>query len=106
MTRPTLSLTLAALTLAFQVGLVGFALYALGVVALLFAIARLANDARLPRPERLAAIAFLGGLVSFLVVNASNPYLAKFDYMWTLFIPLGLVRLYAGRCGVRRLTGV
>jgi len=27
-------------------------------------------------------------LICFLLVNASNPYLSKFDYLWTIFLPL------------------
>lgn len=87
---------LSYVALMFQVGLLGFFVYAIGVVFVLVALRRLGMAHHLPESERLAAIAFLGGLVSFLIVNATNPYLAKFDYMWTLFVPLAMIRAHLG----------
>jgi hypothetical protein len=31
------------------------------------------------------------GLAAFLIANATNPYLLKFDFMWALFLPLALI---------------
>lgn len=94
---------LSYIALVFQVGLLGFTLYALGVVYLLAHLAMFASS-NLPRRERVAAVCYLGGLVAFLISNATNPYLAKFDYMWVIFIPLGLMRLHhrPHRAGPRR----
>lgn len=33
----------------------------------------------------------LVGLTAFLIVNATNPYLAKFDFMWVVFLPLAII---------------
>ena len=49
---------------------------------------------------------FLAGFLSFMIANATNPYLAKFDYMWVMFIPVAMMndRLLGLRPGlVRRL---
>jgi len=87
---------LSYVALAFHVGVLGFLVYAVGVVWVLAALRRLGMDRKLPEAQRLAAVAYLGGFVSFLVVNASNPYLAKFDYMWTLFVPVAMIRAWLG----------
>ena len=34
------------------------------------------------------------GLTAFLVANATNPYLQKFDFMWVVFLPLALVNAW------------
>jgi hypothetical protein len=34
---------------------------------------------------------FLAGLICFMIANGTNPYLAKFDYMWIIFIPVALL---------------
>lgn len=34
------------------------------------------------------------GMISFLIANATNPYLIKFDFMWTIFIPISFVNFY------------
>jgi len=34
---------------------------------------------------------YLTGFMSFMIANATNPYLAKFDYMWVFFIPVAIM---------------
>ena len=92
---------LSYVALLFQFGFAGFLFYSAGVVFLLVQLFRLCTNGALPRGERVAAVAFFGGLVSFLVANATNPYLAKFDYMWTIFVPLALVRAGLGTNSMR-----
>ncbi|MDO5674085.1 MAG: hypothetical protein Q4G66_04090 [bacterium] len=36
----------------------------------------------------------LTGLSCFLIANATNPYLGKFDYLWVLFLPVGVLNAY------------
>jgi len=36
----------------------------------------------------------LTGLTCFLFANATNPYLSKFDFMWTLFLPIAIINYY------------
>ncbi|MEE6443586.1 MULTISPECIES: O-antigen ligase family protein [Pseudomonas] len=77
-------------SLIFQYGIFGFAIYGLGVVAL---IIFLAQQVRCKGRDSFE-FCFLSGLVSFLLATATNPYLAKFDYMWVLFIPVALMNYH------------
>lgn len=36
-------------------------------------------------------LAVLTGVSGLLIANATNPYLAKFDFMWVLFLPLAII---------------
>ncbi|WP_157896939.1 O-antigen ligase family protein [Pseudomonas putida] len=77
-------------SLIFQYGIFGFVIYGLGVVAL---IVFLAQQVRRKGRDSFE-FCFLSGLVSFLLATATNPYLAKFDYMWVLFIPVALMNYH------------
>ncbi len=78
------------LALLFQTGLVGFFIYSSSVFWLLYQMIRLSKRyhdlARLMIPSAV-------GLLSFLTANATNPYLGKFDYLWVIFLPVGLVNI-------------
>lgn len=89
------SYELSYVALAFNFGLLGLLWFSAGVVYVLIELVRLVGRRGVPETERLYIACFLAGLVAFLIANATNPYLAKFDYMWTLFIPLAFIRLYA-----------
>ena len=89
------SYELSYVALAFNFGIVGLLWFAAGVIYLLAELVQLVGRRGVPETERLHIACFLAGLVAFLIANATNPYLAKFDYMWTLFIPLAFVRLYS-----------
>lgn len=71
----------------FALGLVGVFIYAVGILALVYALYRLARH---PDFERFA-FPLLAGMLGFLIANATNPYLAKFDYMFALFVPYAIV---------------
>jgi O-antigen ligase len=79
---------LSYLALLFQVGLVGVALYAYGALWTLGQCRRVLRDGG-PLAAPLAAV--LVGTGSFLLANATNPYLQKFDSLWVLFLPLAVV---------------
>ncbi|HDS1734788.1 MULTISPECIES: hypothetical protein [Pseudomonas] len=74
-------------SLVFQYGVFGFSIYAVGVVSLMVF---LAQEVRRKGRESFEFY-YLCGLVSFLLATATNPYLAKFDYMWVLFVPVALL---------------
>jgi hypothetical protein len=38
-------------------------------------------------------VATLTGMTTFLIANATNPYLEKFDCLWTVFLPLAVVNV-------------
>jgi hypothetical protein len=33
----------------------------------------------------------LAGMTCFLIANATNPYLGKFDCLWVIFLPIALI---------------
>ncbi|MFG0408008.1 O-antigen ligase family protein [Pseudomonas sp. FYR_11] len=74
-------------SLILQYGFFGFSLYAAGVM---FLIVFLAREVRRNGRESFEFY-YLCGLISFLLATATNPYLAKFDYMWVLFVPVALL---------------
>ena len=39
----------------------------------------------------------LVGLSCFLVANATNPYLQKYDYLWVIFLPIAIINLHYQR---------
>lgn len=71
----------------FQYGFIGFFLYYLGVISLIYVLIDGANN----KLESNFELPFLAGFLSFMIANATNPYLAKFDYMWIIFIPVALL---------------
>jgi hypothetical protein len=79
---------LAYLALLYHTGIVGFVLYALGVVWIYvqgFLIIRQGG------PLAPLMSATLTGTTTFLIANATNPYLEKFDCLWVLFLPIAFV---------------
>lgn len=44
----------------------------------------------------------LVGLTCFLIANATNPYLLKFDYMWVIFLPLAIINRFLIEFNPRR----
>jgi hypothetical protein len=84
--------------LLFHTGVFGTLAYGLGVAWIY------AQGLRLIRHgTTLAAlmVATLTGTTTFLIANATNPYLEKFDCLWTLFLPLAVVNLSLLKGNVR-----
>jgi hypothetical protein len=82
---------LSYVALLFQVGLLGFTFYFAAVLWIFFAGI---NTVR-RRPEAAQVILpLLAGVAGFLLVNATNPYLSKFDYLWTIFLPVAAINAY------------
>jgi len=80
------------LSLLFQTGLVGFLFYTAGILWIL------RRGIQTIRKGGLAAqlmIPALVGLLSYLIAAATNPYLARFDGIWVIFLPLALINLEA-----------
>lgn len=84
----------------FQFGLLGTLLYGLGALLIIFYLLRMVVNPSLPDTERVCVLAYFAGFIGFLVANATNPYLLKFDYMWVIFIPVAAVA--AGVDKIRR----
>jgi len=39
-------------------------------------------------------VPLLVGMTCFLIANATNPYLGKFDGLWTLFLPIAVINYW------------
>lgn len=77
---------LSYVALIFQYGVFGFLVYLFGILLLVRGLLR-----SIEQCGKLGfAYFFLSGFLSFLVANATNPYLGKFDYMWVIFIPFAI----------------
>jgi hypothetical protein len=77
--------------LLFNTGLIGMLAYMLGVMSIFgvgFYIVRCGHSlGRLLLPV-------LVGSGSFLIANATNTYLLKFDYEWVIFLPLAFINCW------------
>lgn len=75
-------------SLLFQVGVIGFIIYS---IAVFWLFSQLFKFSRLDKDYSILMIPSAVALAGFLIANATNPYLSKFDYLWVLFMPIGLV---------------
>jgi O-antigen ligase len=82
---------LSYLSLLFQTGIFGIAIYSTAIGWIYWHGIRILKSG-----GQLAAIMLptLVGLTCFLIANATNPYLAKFDFMWTIFFPAALINFH------------
>ncbi|HTJ10972.1 MAG TPA: O-antigen ligase family protein [Dinghuibacter sp.] len=71
--------------LLFHTGIVGMLIYVFSVV---WIFVRSVLLIRRDRSTAYLLLPQLTGLLCFLVIYASNPYLEKFDYLWVLFLPI------------------
>lgn len=78
--------------LIFQVGLVGFAVYALGMLWIYRTAIRLIRHGH----SQLLFPA-MAGMTGLLIATATNPYLVRFDGLWAIFLPLALINHYLVR---------
>jgi hypothetical protein len=85
------SYELSYIALLYHTGLCGLGLYAAGVVWIFFTGWRIIRSGH---PLALRLIPVLVGTACFLIANATNPYLEKYDYMWVIFLPLAYVNLW------------
>ena len=75
----------------FHIGLIGSIVYA---SALLWTFVKSIPVVRTSPEVAAMLLPLLVGLACFLIVNATNPYLAKFDYLWTIFLPVAILNAY------------
>lgn len=83
---------LTYVVLLFTMGVVGVMIY---VVAVGNIIRRTASVARANVELRRWTIPVMVGMISFLIANATNPYLLRFDSFWVLFLPVTLLNVNA-----------
>lgn len=84
---------LSYMALLFQTGIIGMCIYGGSILWIYF------KSIRIMRSQGALAVFMLApqiiGLTCFLIVNASNPYLAKFDYLWTVFLPIATINAFS-----------
>ncbi len=79
------------ISVLFQTGLAGFLAYAFGIGWIIFYGLRIIRRDPL---LRLYMIPALVGMLCFLIASNTNPYLAKFDYLWVVFLPVAMINYY------------
>ena len=78
------------MSLLFQTGLLGMAVYG---SAIIWVFIKMIKISRKYVDLANLIIPIMVGLACFLIVNSTNPYLSKFDYIWTIFFPIGLINI-------------
>jgi len=79
---------LSYVALLFYTGISGFLAYASGVLWIIMKSIQLIRSQAV---IGLQMLPILVGMVSFLIGHATNPYLTKFDSMWTIFLPVAFI---------------
>lgn len=82
---------LSYIYLLLETGLVGFAIYAAGVVWIFWSGIKIIRRGGIGAQFMLPALA---GLTGMLIANATNPYLAGQDGMWSIFLPLAFINYW------------
>lgn len=79
---------LSYVALLYQTGIVGLILYSLCILWIVWKGIKIIKSRC---SLGLLELPILTGLICFLIANATNPYLGKFDYMWVIFLPMLLI---------------
>ncbi|HLF99954.1 MAG TPA: hypothetical protein VI916_05750 [Acidimicrobiia bacterium] len=79
---------LSYVALLFTTGVVGVTAYAYGIAWIFRQAGTMIREHSEWSPTLLA---LLVGMTGMLVANFTNPYLAKFDLLWTIFLPIGVI---------------
>lgn len=79
------------LALLYQTGLIGFLAYSSGIIWMFWKGISIIRSGHYLGVQILPVLV---GTACFLIGNATNPYLGKFDYMWVIFLPLAFVNLW------------
>lgn len=79
---------LSYIALLFHTGIVGIIVYGTSVIWIICKSILICRKNKYYTSYLLPQIT---ALICFLLVNASNPYLSKFDYLWTIFLPLATI---------------
>ena len=82
---------LAYLALLFHTGMIGFLAYTAGVAWIFWMGVKII---RLGNRLSLYMLPLLVGCSCFLIGNATNPYLEKFDYIWVIFLPIAFINFW------------
>ncbi len=94
---------LSYVALLYQTGLIGFILYASGVIWVFWMGIRIIRSRH---HLGLQIIPVLTGTACFLIGNATNPYLGKYDYIWIIFLPVAFINLWLLQQKHRRMPHI
>lgn len=79
---------LSYIALLFQTGIIGVIIYTFSICWIVFKSMQLSKKCEY---NAVLLLPFICILICFLLANATNPYLAKFDYLWVIFLPIGIM---------------
>ena len=82
---------LTYVALLFHTGLVGFFIYTAGVIWIFWMGIKVMRSGHWLGVYMLPTLV---GTACFLIANTTNPYLAKFDYIWVIFLPVALINVW------------
>jgi len=82
---------LSYISLLYHTGAIGVLLYAAGPLWIALHSRAAARAGWHGAPYALAVMV---GSASFLIANATNPYLEKYDYLWVVFLPVAFVNAW------------
>lgn len=82
---------LSYVAMLYQTGLIGFILYASGVTWIFWMGVRMIRSGH---PLAVQILPVLTGTACFLIGNATNPYLGKYDYIWVIFLPVAFINCW------------
>lgn len=82
------SFELSYVATLYHTGLIGFTLYLLLFIWLFLNCFKLISETE---PISIWLFPISIALFCFMIANATNPYLQKFDYMWVIFLPLAFI---------------
>jgi hypothetical protein len=85
---------LSYLALLMNVGVLGFIAYS---VAAGWIVLQGMYLARKNHEFASMFLPLLTAMSGFLIMNATNPYLGKFDFLWVIFLPVALINAYLTR---------
>jgi hypothetical protein len=74
--------------LLFATGLLGFAAYTAGIMWIYWSGIKIIKHGAAGGQFMLAALV---GMTGLLIANGTNPYLARFDGIWAIFLPLAFI---------------
>lgn len=72
-------------------GIIGFSVY---IGQIIWIIIMSIKIMKFDNELRFYIYPVIVGTVSFLIANATNPYLGKYDYLWVLFLPLAIINTW------------
>ncbi len=81
---------LTYLAFLYHTGIIGFVLHAVGIGWIYTWGIRIVREGTAISP---LMVSVLTGMTTFLIANATNPYLERYDYLWVIFLPLAFVNL-------------